>query len=85
MQIRISWMCRECELEQELVTDTHNYGVLVALAQPTSPWRVVTVPDTELVALACRSCGHVSGELGLGYRFNREVSAPSWEREGVPG
>jgi len=83
MQIRIGWMCRECELDQELVIDSSKLGVLVGLPQPTSPWRVATVPDTELVRLECRSCGHTSGELGLGYRFNREVHAPKWE--GLPG
>jgi len=94
MQIRIGWTCRECEEEQELVTDTSNYAVLVhpgakEVALPVASGEVVlpveggqgiSVPGIEPVQLECRSCAHVSGELGLVYGFNREIHAPSWER-----
>jgi hypothetical protein len=84
MQIRIGWTCRECELDQELVTDSSNHGALMDVDRPglahELAGQVGRVPRSLLLALGCKSCGHVSGELGLGYRFRREEHAPSWER-----
>jgi len=74
MQVTITFTCRECGEDQERITDTHNYGVLVVEDQG-----LVTVPGAELVRLSCSHCGHVSGELGLGYRFLAE-HRPSWEK-----
>jgi len=46
MQIRIGWMCRECELDQELVIDSSKMGVLVGLVSGT-----VATRHGELVRL----------------------------------
>jgi len=53
MQIRLEWTCRECEQDQEIVTDTSNYG----------DWGSGTVD------LHCSLCGHVSGQVALRYRY----------------
>jgi len=74
LQVRITFTCRECGDGQELITDTHNYGVLVVEDQ-----ELATVPGAGLVQLLCSHCGHVSGELGLGYRYLAE-HRPSWEK-----
>jgi len=63
MQIRLEWTCRECEQDQEIVTDTSNYG-----------------PSNQ-VELLCPWCGHVSGQVALGYRY-LDQHRPSWERAG---
>jgi len=95
MQIRIGWTCRECEEDQELVTDTSNYAVLChpggeegvaelvvrgggLVSVPIERNQVISAP-AEPLELRCASCGHVSGEVGLGYSFQPEY-APSWER-----
>jgi len=91
MQITLSWMCRECQEDSEMVLDTSNFGVLLDSSNPELvlvSGEKVSVPvatgqvvsGSEPVQLECRSCAHVSGELGMGYGFNREIHAPSWER-----
>jgi len=91
MQIRIGWTCRECEEAVEVVLDTSNFGVLLDSSNPELvlvSGEKVSVPvatgqvvsGSEPVDLRCRACGHSSGELGMGYGFNRETHAPSWER-----
>jgi len=91
MQIRIGWTCRECGEDQTLTMDSSNFGVLL---DPDNPELLLVTGETvnvpvprgtvvsgaEPLELACRSCNHISGELGLGYSFNREIHAPSWER-----
>jgi len=84
MQINIGFTCRECGEDQEFVIDTSNYGVLVAVDHGSPPAIAETGfwswTKTELIELVCKDCAHVSGELGLGYRF-REEHRHSWERE----
>jgi len=90
MQITLVWACRECEAENSILTDTSRYGVLldadhpelllangVMVPVPVPYGRVVS--GSEPLELRCASCGHSSGEVGLGYSFQPE-HAPSWER-----
>jgi len=91
MRIVIGFTCRECESDQELVLDTSKFGVLLDSSNPELvlvTGEKVSVPvatgqvvsGSESLELRCAGCGHVSGELGMGYGFNREIHAPSWER-----
>jgi len=69
MQIEFWFSCRECGADTRIPWDTSHSG------------------DRDPVELKCSSsrCGHVSGELRLGYAF-REEHRPSWEKVGVsPG
>jgi len=65
MQIEFWFTCRECGGDTRIAWDTSHSG------------------DREPVELKCSSsrCGHVSGELWLGYAF-REEYLPSWEKVG---
>lgn len=72
MQIEITFTCQECELHNTLRTDTSNHGTLVLVG-------LTDVKNALVIDLACK-CGHVSGELGLGYRFIREKHQPSIDR-----
>lgn len=95
MQIYLKWTCRKCGLDQELRTDTADYGVLetdldldfdtagtvnVGLEHLTGSSReILMVSPAYRVELPCSQCGHVSGELGLGYRYKAEHQ-PNSER-----
>lgn len=84
MQITLKWTCRECGQEQETRTDTSNYGAMSPVYN-----RKGNLTEEEVVSgcvpvpLQCSTCNHVSGEVGLGYRF-REERRPSHERQPCP-
>ncbi len=93
MQIQINFTCRECSQPVALHTDTADYGVFDqaqfkdGIAVQTS---VVLAPILPLRCAgfakdsATKTCGHVSGELALGYRF-RHKHGPSSNLEQCPG
>ena len=74
MQIEITFNCCECGQENTLGTDTSDYGFLKASAHGLLHTVEIALP----LDLSCR-CGHVSGELGLGYRFLQK-HRPSHEK-----
>ena len=71
MQITLTWVCRECGQHQERLTDTSGFGFLM---------KDGTRSHVEDHPLECRACGHVSGNLGLAYRYDEE-NRPRRERE----
>ena len=73
MQITSTWTCRECEYDQEDLTDTSGFGFL-------SPSETLVQSSVTDHPLKRRACGHVSGILGLAYRFE-EAHRPKRERE----
>ena len=73
MQIRLTWTCRECGCEQEELTDTSGFGFLRPSKTRVESW-------VTNHSLKCRACGHVSGIVGLAYRFDEE-HRPKRERE----
>lgn len=79
MQINLTFTCRECGEDQTIRTDTSDYGVLFASVTPGFSEPVVH--PAKVLSLGCQACGHVSGELGLGYIFRPEQHAPSHERD----
>jgi len=83
MQIRLTFTCRECGQDRELLTDTSNYGVVFELDPPALAGVTASVDDGCLLELKCMGCGHVSGEVVPGYRYRAE-RRPSHEQEVVP-
>ncbi len=69
MQIEIDFTCRECGEEVSLPTDTFRYGSFRVRAAKGEAHFSVQVPF--ILDLKC-SCGHISGQLGLGYRYLEE-------------
>jgi hypothetical protein len=73
MQIYLKWTCRECGQDQETRTDTANYGLLSGMeGDPPNDARDGFVNNALVVALYCRNCVHVSGNVGLGYEYKAE-------------
>ena len=71
-QIELTFTCRECGQETTLRTDTSNYGVL-GEAHNDNIGRAVPIVNIALAQdLRCEWCHHISGELGLGYRFQEQ-------------
>jgi len=83
MQITLKFGCRECGQDRELLTDTSNYGVVFELDQPALAGVAASVDDGCLLELKCVNCGHVSGEVVLGYRYRAE-HRPSHEQGVMP-
>jgi len=81
MEIQTTFTCRECGADTTLTTDTSNYGPMDITGQSDN-WEVAHVPEGMILNLECQghSCGHISGQLGLGYLFQDE-HRPSHERE----
>ncbi len=69
MQIELVFTCRDCGRDNTTRTDTADYGVLAD----------GEVTPAHTVDLLC-FCGHISGQIGLGYRYGQE-HRPAWERE----
>ena len=74
MQIEITFACRECGQDTTLRTDTSDYGVL-----SDNLTTVTLILAGSRRDLYCPHCGHISGQVGLGYRF-LESHRPSHER-----
>jgi len=83
MQITLLWDCGECGRERELRFDTSNFQVVLDAENrelALEDGQVVNLPlvqgevvsGSEPIQLWCASCGHVSGELGMGYSFQPE-------------
>lgn len=64
MRLLISFTCRECARGAEQLLDTSS----------------LPLQNTVQLRHDADDCGHVSGELRLGYTFRREDHAPSHER-----
>ena len=79
MQIEITFTCRECGKENTLHTDTSYYGVLEEAYNGDLERDVLIVDPATALGLGC-PCGHISSELGLGYRYLSE-HRPANERE----
>ena len=70
MQIEISFTCRECEQENTLRTDTANFGSIEE-SWDTNGMPIPNVERALALELRC-SCGHVSGQIGLGYGYFKQ-------------
>lgn len=74
MQIDHTFTCRDCGREQTIRTDTADYGHLNGPYLAQGDHQYHDVDQVYVLPLRC-PCGHVSGELGLGYVFG---GTPVW-------
>lgn len=75
MQIQFIFTCRSCGHIQNATTDTSKYGFL-EYPDPDFHPEIQDVSRALLLELRCSQCDHVSGELGLGYRYREEHRPP---------